>query len=326
MWRILILCLLTNTLSAQEVKTAQKELLLMGSRFELISVAHSEEKAWQAINAGIAEIKRIEKLISSWNPDSQTSEINQNAGIKPVKIDRELFELIYRSKKVSELTNGAFDITFASMGSIWKFDGSMESFPDEETVQKARSKINWKNIVLNTDSLTAFLKEGGMKIGFGAIGKGYAANRAKAIMQEKNILGGLVNAGGDLIAWGASGKPEPWTIKIADPKQKDRAIAWLQITDQAVVTSGDYERFFIMNGKRYAHIIDPRTGYPTTGVKSVSIICPDAELADALATAVFVMGKDKGLNLLNQLKGIEGLIITDDDKLHYSDQLEINHY
>ena len=144
MWRILILCLLTNTLIAQEVKTAHKELLLMGSRFELIAVANAEETAWQAINAGIAEIRRVEKLISSWNPNSQTSKINQNAGVKPVKIDRELFELIYRSKKVSELTNGAFDITFASMDRIWKFDGAMDSFPDEEMVQKARSKINWK--------------------------------------------------------------------------------------------------------------------------------------------------------------------------------------
>lgn len=317
---------MVQSLSAQEVKTAHKELLLMGSRFELIAVANSEVVAWEAIHAGIAEIRRIEKLISSWDTSSQTSAINQNAGIKPIKIDRELFELIYRSKKVSELTHGAFDISFASMANIWQFDGSMDSIPDNETVQKARSKINWENIELNSDSLTAFLKEEGMKIGFGAIGKGYAANRAKISMQQKNILGGLVNAGGDLIAWGVSAKPEPWTIKIADPKQKDRAFAWLQIKDQSVVTSGDYERFFIMNGKRYAHIIDPRTGYPTTGVKSVSIICPDAELADALATAVFVMGKEKGLNLLNQLKGIEGLIITDDDQLHYSDQLEINHY
>lgn len=311
----------------QNLVAQKKVLKLMGSRFELTAVAENESLAWKAINTGIAEIERIEKLISSWDQASQTSEINRNAGIKAVAVDKELYDLIYRCKKVSQLTNGAFDISFASMDRIWKFDGSMKDFPSTEAVANARQYINWEKIALNAKDHRVLLEDKGMKIGFGAIGKGYAANRAKILMQKmEGVKGGLVNASGDLISWGESKQVEGWTIKIANPKDKEKALGWLQIQDMAVVTSGDYERFISFEGKRYAHIIDPRTGYPTTGVKSVTILCPDAELADALATSVFVLGSEKGLHMINQLKGVEALVITDNDELLHSDQLKLNRY
>ena len=311
----------------QTLITEKKVLKLMGSRFELTAVAENQSLAWEAINTGVKEIERIEDLISSWDPQSQTSEINRQAGIHGVKVDKELFDLIYRAKKVSALTEGAFDISFASMDRVWKFDGTVQELPVAEKVEKARQYINWNNIELNTVDQSVLLKEKGMKIGFGAIGKGYAANRAKALMQKmKGIHGGLVNAGGDLICWGESNQPSDWSIKITDPKDKTNMLAWLEVKDLAVITSGDYERFFMHNGKRYAHIIDPRTGYPTNGIKSVTIVCPDAELGDALATSVFVLGKENGLSLINQLNGVECLIVTDEDDLLSSDNLQLNHY
>ena len=322
----LLLFLTGLSLRAQDLISEQRAVQLMGSRFELIAIAQDPLLALEAIEAGIAEIHRIEQLISSWDSLSQTSAINQQAGIASVIVDRELFQLIYRAKKVSALTWGAFDISYAAMDNIWKFDGSMKKMPPVDSISKAASKINWQHILLDEKESSVFLKEKGMKIGFGAIGKGYAANRAMMVMKEKNILGGLVNAGGDLIAWGASTNAEGWAIKIADPKNKTQPIAWLNIKDMAIVTSGDYERFFTLDGKRYAHIIDPRTGYPVEGLKSVSVLCPDAELADALATAVFVLGKEEGLRLINQLTGVECLLITDQDQLIPSKNLKLNYF
>lgn len=321
----LLALLISITAHAQEKQAHTKTLLLMGSRFDITAVHEDPEVAWRGINAGIAEISRIEQLISSWDKASQTSAVNRMAGIEAVQVDSELFQLIERSIKVSGLTNGAFDISFASMDRIWKFDGSMTAMPPSEQVEQAASQINYQNIILDRDQSTVFLQESGMKIGFGAIGKGYAANRAKAIMEKLGIKDGLVNAAGDLIAWGKMETGKDWTIAIADPVKKGNIIAWLAVREGAVVTSGDYERFAMLNGKRYAHIIDPRTGYPTTGTKSVTIVCPDPELADALATSVFVLGPDAGLALIDQLKGIECLIITDENQLRSSNNLELQY-
>lgn len=331
MKKLILLSLFSLALSSlwaqHEYKEVRKVVKLMGCRFELTAVSASDTLAWFAIEKGISEIDRIEKLISSWDSNSQTSEINRNAGIRPVKVDKELYDLIFRAKKISGLTTGAFDISFASMDRIWDFNREEQTLPDSGTVAGAAKSINWQNIVLDPDRQTVFLKEKGMKIGFGAIGKGYAANRAKQIMMKvTGIVGGLVNASGDLTAWGKNTRGENWTIQIADPIDKTRMIGWLSMQEMAIVTSGDYEKYFMSDGKRYAHIIDPKTGYPTTGITSVTVVCPDTEIADALATSVFVMGRDKGLQLINSLNGIECLVIDDDHTLWSSDGLMLNYY
>ncbi len=320
---ILLVFLSLTSLGQKESHT--KVLLLMGSRFELTAISRNQENANKAIEAGITEIKRIEKLISSWDPNSQTSEIIRNAGIKPVIVDQELFNLIRRSIKVSELTHGAFDISYASMDKVWRFDGEMKQLPDSSVVAASVAKINYKNIILNPDTRTVFLKDKGMKIGFGAIGKGYAANKALDIMSKMNLSGALVNASGDLISWGKNEDGKDWKVGIVNPKQKEKVFSWLNISETAVVTSGNYEKFVKINGETYSHIIDPRTGYPVKGLSSVSIICPNAELADALATSVFVLGKEKGLELINQLKGIECLLITDKQELFTSKNLHLDY-
>ncbi len=323
---VLMLNLLALIVSAKPSATAKKSLLLMGCAFEVAASAQNETAAWQAVEAGINEITRIEKLISSWDPQSQTSEVNRMAGIRPVKVDKELYDLIYRAKKVSSLTNGAFDISFASMDKIWRFDRTEQQLPDSAVVIAASSHINYQQIILNPTDTSVFLAEG-MKIGFGAIGKGYAANKAKAAMNAiPEVVGGVVNASGDLLSWGVSSSPDGWRISIANPKNKNQPIAWLQTDDLAVVTSGDYEKYFTSNGRRYAHIINPKTGYPTNGVASVTIICPDAELADALATSVFVLGSIEGISLIDKLNQVECIIIDNDDEMHQSKGLKLNDY
>ncbi|RKE04260.1 FAD:protein FMN transferase [Marinifilum flexuosum] len=307
-------------------KSHKQVLLLMGSRFEITAISEDATKANKAIEVGINEIKRIEKLISSWDSDSQTSAIVRNAGIKSVQVDRELFNLIRRCKKISHLTHGAFDISYASMDKIWKFDGSMMQMPDSASVAKSVSKINYKDIILDNANTNVFLKKKGMKIGFGAIGKGYAANKALEIMSKMGLDGALVNASGDLITWGRDEDGKDWKIGISNPKEKDQIFSWLSIGETAVVTSGNYEKFVTFNGKRYSHIIDPRTGYPVSGLSSVTIICPNAELADALATSIFVLGAKSGLQLINKLNGIECILVTDDQKMLTSSNLKLEYH
>lgn len=322
----LVIALLPFSAIGQSEATAKKALMLMGCSFELAASAENDTIAWKAINAGIAEITRIERLISSWDPKSQTSEVNRMAGIKAVHVDKELYDLIYRAKKVSKLTGGAFDISFASMDKIWFFDQLEQELAPSEQVEKAKSHISFEEIMLNPQDTSVYLSEG-MKIGFGAIGKGYAANKAKQIMKNiPGVQGGVVNASGDILCWGENPTSEGWRIHIANPHDQEKPIAWMQAKDLAVVTSGDYEKYFTSHGKRYAHIIDPRTGYPASGITSVTIICPDAELADALATSIFVLGKEAGIALINKLKQVECIIITDDGKMYQSDELKLNYY
>jgi len=330
---LLIICLLlfspvarAQRLPTKEPQQYKKVLLLMGTRFEFAAVTNNEQLAWEAIEAGIKETQRIEALLSEWQPNSQTSEINRNAGIKPMVVDQELYDLISRCLRISRMTGGAFDISFAAVDKVWHFDGTMKSLPTPQEVAASVSKIGYERIRLDPASHSVFLREPGMKIGFGAIGKGYAAGRARDLMRSMGIPGGVVNAAGDLTTWGKQANGESWYVGIADPAEKDKVFSWLTADEIAVVTSGNYEKYVEIGGKRYAHIIDPRTGYPVSGLKSVTIVCPKAELADALATAVSVMGAEEGLHLINQLKGVECLLITDTNELLTSDNLHLHYY
>lgn len=324
-WIGLVLCALVSTQGiAQDKKAISKDTILMGSAFTFTAVHDTWEGAQLAIDKGIEEVIRIESIISSWSPSSETSEVNRNAGIRPVKVSKELFDLVYRSKKISELSNGYFDISFASIDKVWKFDGSDVVVPSEDNLKASVAKINFQNIVLDADNQTVFLKDKGMKIGFGAIGKGYAANKAKAVMKALNANDGVVNAGGDLVSWGTRPDGSPWTIGIADPQNKENIISYLNISDMAVVTSGNYERYVEIEGERYCHIINPKTGWPVKGTKSVTIICADGEIADALATTVFVLGPEEGVKLIDHLKGVECIIVNDDNQFVYSQNVKLN--
>jgi thiamine biosynthesis lipoprotein len=295
----------------------------MGSRFDITVVAKDPIEANEYIDLAVNEITRIEQLISSWDANSQTSEINRNAGIKPVKVDAELFDLIQRSIGISKLTDGAFDVSYASMDKIWKFDGSMTVMPSADSIKASVEKVGFQNIVLDKKNSTIFLKLKEMKIGFGAIGKGYAADKAKDLLISKGVVSGIINASGDMNTWGKQPDGSEWKVAITNPLDKNKVFALLPITNGAVVTSGNYEKYVTFNNVRYTHIIDPRSGYPATGIISVTVFAPKAELADALATSVFVMGIEVGLNRINQLPKVACIIIDDKGNIITSKNIEI---
>ena len=309
---------------SENQNTFKRVLKLMGSRFEITVVAKDSTVANTHIDTAISEISRIEKLISSWDENSQTSKVNKNAGIEPVEVDPELFNLIDRAIGISKLTDGAFDISYASMDKIWKFDGSMKEMPEENDIKKSVAKVGFENVVLDKENSTVFLKTKGMKIGFGAIGKGYAADKAKALLLSKGVSAGIINASGDMNTWGKQPDGSEWKVAITNPLNKNKSFALLPISNGAVVTSGDYEKFIDLNGKRYTHIIDPRTGYPSSGIISVTVFAPKAELADALATSVFVMGEEVGLDRINQLPDVECIIIDEKGNIAKSKNIEID--
>jgi len=290
----------------------------MGSPFNITVVAANEEIADINIQEAIAEIERIEKMISSWEKDSETSQINKYAGVKPVKVSKELFKLIERCNQISEFTDGAFDISFASMDRIWKFDGSMKKMPSKEAIKASVAKVGYQNIILNSVDRTVFLKEKGMKISFGAIGKGYAAEKAKEFLVSRQVVGGIIDAAGDLTTWGTDISGEKWIIGVVNPLKTDTVVSWLPVIESSVATSGSYEKYVTFKGKQYAHIIDPRTGYPSSGIRQVSVFAKSAELCDALATSVFIMGKEAGLALINQFRDIDVIIFDDNGKVYKS--------
>jgi thiamine biosynthesis lipoprotein len=302
----------------------KKTARLMGNQFEFTVITASENEAEKLFEVAITEIQRIEKLLTTFSNDSITAKINEMAGIQPVEVDEEVFQLIKRAQFISKITQGAFDISYGSLDKkFWNFDLQMTSLPDPIEAKKSVALINYENIILDETNQTVFLKSKGMRIGFGGIGKGYAAEMAKKKLMEANVVSGIVNASGDLTAWGFQENGEPWTIGIADPNQKNAIFSAFKITNRAVATSGNYEKYVIINNKKYSHTIDPKTGYPVSGIKSVTILAENAEIADALATPVTVMGIDIGLDFINQLKHIGCIIVDDNNKTYFSNNITI---
>lgn len=325
--QVTLLCVLVVGLMGWKALQAQvsetRHLALMGSSFDITVVGQNKQSCNHSIDLAVAEIRRIEKLISSWDRQSETSALNRQAGKAAVEVSPELYTLIERSLSISRITDGAFDISYAAMDKIWKFDGSVAQMPDPARIQNSVKRVGYQNIKLNKPAQTVFLKHKGMKIGFGAIGKGYAADRAKALLQQHQVQAGIINASGDLTAWGKRPNGKPWKIAITNPLNKHKVFATLPVRNQAIVTSGNYEKYLILNGERYTHIIDPRTGYPSKGLVSVTILAPKAELADALATSVFVMGKEAGIDRINQLPNIECILVDDTGKIWTSQNINL---
>ena len=321
----ILVLLLSNTISFGQ-QIFKKKQSLLGSPFEITVVANDSIQGNQFTDMAIGEVKRIENLISDWIPTSQISKVNQNAGISPIQVDKEVYDLVERATKISKLTSGAFDISYASMDKIWKFDGSMTTMPSEEAIKKSVEKVGYQNIILNSKDTTIFLKNKGMKLGLGGIGQGYIADKIKILLQEKGCKSGLVNVSGDINTWGKQPDGKLWTVGIVNPMNKNKVFATFPLDDSAVETSGNYEKYVTFNGKRYSHIIDPRTGYPATGIISVSVFAKQTEIADALATGIFVMGVEVGLDMVNQLKGIGCIIVDDKGTIHVSKNIDIKKY
>ncbi|CAM3932314.1 FAD:protein FMN transferase [Flavobacterium cucumis] len=321
MKKIVVFLLLTQLGLAQQI--FKKTQSLLGSPFEITVVAKDTVEGDYFTALAINEVKRIENLISDWIPTTQISLVNQNAGIQPVKVDQEVYDLVERAIKISKLTSGAFDISYASMDKIWKFDGSMKEMPSEEAIKKSVEKVGYQNIILNPKDTTIFLKNKGMKLGLGGIGQGYIADKIKVLLQIKGCKSGLVNVSGDINTWGKQPDGQSWTVGVVNPMNKNKVFATFPLDDAAVETSGSYEKFVTFKGKRYSHIIDPRTGYPASGIVSVSVFAKQTEIADALATGIFVLGVEVGLDLINQLNGIGCIIVDDKGVIHTSKNIDI---
>nr|WP_315146560.1 FAD:protein FMN transferase [uncultured Flavobacterium sp.] len=325
MRNVTLIFLLTSVFAFGQV-THKRKLYMLGSPFEMTVVAKDTIQGNIFIDMAVAEVKRIENLISDWIPTTQISQVSKNSGIQPVKVDKEVYDLVERAIKVSQLTSGAFDISYASMDKIWKFDGSMKAMPTPEAIKQSVARIGYQKIVLDAKAQTIYLKEKGMKLGLGGIGQGYIADKIKDLLLSKGCTSGIVNVSGDINAWGYQTTGKPWTVAIVNPMNKSKVFATFPLENSSVETSGSYEKFVVFDGKRYSHIIDPRTGYPAQGVVSVSVFAKQTEIADALATGIFVLGVDVGLNLVNQLKGIGCIIVDDKGEIHTSKNIDIKKF
>lgn len=308
-------CLFLLVQSAFAQVLVKRDTVLMGSSFDVSIVAENEALAENYIQQVFEEVIRIDLLISDWKPNSQISEVNKNAGIKPVKVDKEVFDLTKRALQFSEMTNGAFDITVASMDKIWSFDGLMDELPTKEAIQKSIENVSYKNVILNESDSTIFLSKKGMKIGFGATGKGYAADKGRELMLKLGIKGGIVNASGDLASWGRQPDRKSWLIGLRNPFKNEAILRTFPVRNAAMCTSGDYQKFALIDGIRYSHIINPKTGIPATGLTSVTVLGPEAETANAFSTSIMVLGAEAGLQLLENYPDYACLIITEEGNI-----------
>lgn len=300
----------------------RKQVRLMGSAFEFV-VVDDEAIAEQRLQNAIDEVKRIEELLTEFSTTSETAYINANAGVSSVKVSSEVFNLILRAKKISSLTQGAFDITTAPLKKLYNFKRDVVLLPTSEKLAQVLNQIGSDKIELsNPDEV--LLTEAGMRISFAGIGKGYAADQVKVLLKKKGVEHGVINASGDLTVWGTRADGTPWKVGIVDPDNKSKILLWIPIENASVATSGDYEQYFELDGKRYSHTLDPKTGKPVSDVKSVTVVSPSAELSDALATAVFVMGPTVGMNFIEQLPNVHALMITASNKIIATSHLKFN--
>lgn len=295
---------------------------LMGSVFELIVIAGNEKEANHFLKVAIQEIKRLEDLLSEFKDTSEISSINQNAGIKPVKVSDEVYNLLIRCKRLHHITQGAFDITVGPLKKLYNFKGRQVEFPSSSVIKKTLTLVGTEKMELQNQNFV-FLPKNGMKISLAAIGKGYAADCAKKIWSAMNVKAGVINASGDLTVIGEKENSKPWVAGIPEPDNKEKMFCFVPLKNKAIATSGDYEQFFMRNGIRYSHTIDPKNGLPLTSIKSVSVLTNSGELCDALATAVYVMGKQTGLHFINQVPDAHCLIIDENNEVSISGNLEI---
>ena len=319
---ISLLCFFVPSLSAEVWPGVghfvTEERVLMGTQVIIKATGEDKDQLDQAVSAAFDEVARLEKLMSNFIPESELSRINQNAGKQPVSVSRELYEVIEKSIVFSGLTQGAFDISFASVGKLWNFRQGI--VPTANEIKAQLPLVNYKKIRLDDKNSSVFLPETGMEIGLGGIGKGYAMDRAMFVLNTLGIKNAMVMAGGDTLIRGKKGS-DSWQVGLRDPNTLAGILAVLPLEDQAISTSGDYERFFIKDGVRYHHILDTKTGMPAGLCRSVSILAPEATTSDALSTSVFVLGPAAGLALIETLEGVEGIIIDLQGKVHLSSGL-----
>jgi thiamine biosynthesis lipoprotein len=296
-------------------KWHQQNASTMGTNIYVEVWAENDTQGQLALKTALAEMERINQLMSPYIETSELTKINNMAGKAPVKISEEMFELLDNAIKISELTKGAFDITFASVGYLYNYKESVR--PDNKTIDSLLNAVNYQHIKLDREQGTVFFLNDKVKIDLGGIAKGHAVDNAISLIERMGILNALVTAGGDTRLLGDR-RGKPWIVGIRDPRNRDKQAVLLPMENSAMSTSGDYERYFEEDGQRYHHILSPKTGKSAYDVQSVSIIGPSSTYNDALSTAVFVMGLREGLGLINRIDGYDAVVMDNKRKMHYS--------
>ena len=294
---------------------AQRSYPSMGSELKLSAWTTDETGAAEVFDQVHREFDRLENLLSVWKQGSDVVRLNNNAGIAPVKVDRDTIEVLRVAREAGDLTRGKFDITFGALSDIWRFDHDQDNvIPGRDLIEPRLKRIDYRAVEVDSTAGTAFINRPNMRIHLGGIGKGYAIDRAVAMFKARGLTDFMIQFGGDLYVAGTD-RGRPWKLAIADPRGQHDPFATLQITDGTFSTSGDYERFFIKDGKRYHHLIDPDFGEPAMGCRSVTIVANRAVMADVLSTGVFIMGPDDGMKLIESLPDVEGVIVTSDNEV-----------
>lgn len=315
-WTALILGItLLTACSAEERSPVRRTQFIMGTLVE-ITVSHADEKvANLAMTQAFDEMRRIEKLMSTYLLDSEISQLNRSAGGAALALSPEVVEVLREAVRWGEASAGAFDVTIEPVARLWNFDEEEPQAPEPERLQRALTRINYRDIEIENDRVR--LAQPGMAINLGAIAKGYAVDRAAALLRGL-VPNGIINAGGDLTAFGRRNPEDPWIIGLQHPRAPNKVLASFAVEKRGVATSGDYQKYFIRDGVRYHHILNPTTGLPARGLTSVTVIAPSVMQADALATAAFVMGPEKGLAWLDSLPEVEALVVLADGKLRFT--------
>ena len=291
---------------------------IMGTRCYVELWADDPLKGNDAIDAVMAELRRIDNLMSHYKPESQLSQINQYANERPVQVDKELFDLIKLSTHYSEITEGAFDITYASVGYLYDYPRHVH--PTEEQIREKLPAVNWRNMLLDEEHHTVRFEHPGMRIDLGGIGKGYAVDRGIDILKARGIERALVTAGGDSRIIGDR-MGRPWLVAVRHPDNPNKVVTRIPLSNSAVSTSGDYERYFDEGGVRYHHIIDPRTGHSASKVRSATILAPTATQTDGMSKTAFVLGPEKALEIINRLPEYDAVFVLPDGRVLYSNGL-----
>ncbi|MDO8707082.1 FAD:protein FMN transferase [Pseudomonas sp.] len=304
----------------KESKPFQRSEYIMGTIFDITTLGGNENSLEDAARKAFAEIKRIDSLMSRYKEESEVSIINKKAGIGPVKVGQELIEVLKEGRRVSELSGGAFDVTIGPLSNLWGFDEEKKSVPPAEKIDEQRRLVDYRKLKIDEAASTVYLGEKGMMIDVGGIAKGYALKKAMKVFEEAGIRDVIINAGGNLNLRGGK-KGKPWKIGIQDARNEKKLLGVLNITETSVSTSGDYQRFFIKDGVRYHHILDPKTGSPAKGLVSVTVVGRNEAMTDAMSTAVFVLGLEKGTDLIKKA-GAEGIIVREDGTITVSDGLK----
>lgn len=310
---MLALALTTLVSACTEQRTVQRTETIMGTQVTITVVAPTAEQGKAAIDAGMAEVRRFDAMMSLYKDDSESTRINLAAGKRPVRVSPEVIEVVEHAAEISRRSGGVFDVTIGPLVVLWQMRLKEGKIPSEEEIGRVRRLVNFRNIIINKNASTIFLKRPGMIMDLGGM-KGYIADKVAGLLKQRGIKNALIALAGDIWALGHREDGTPWKIGVQHPREKGKTLAVLELSDRYVCTSGDYERFVIKEKKRYHHIIDPRTGKPSTGIISVTLVGEKGALIDPLAKVPFIVGAEKGLELVREY-GAEAIIVDDQGKV-----------